>query len=70
MPPWAGAPWRWHGADPDARASLRKRLRFVGDETLHQYRDVTPLEWGRRFHDPSWVNREALRAVGKAGGRE
>lgn len=50
-----------HGADPTVRASLRKRLRFVSDETMHEYRDVTPREWGERFHDPSWVNREVLK---------
>lgn len=58
-----------HGADPNARASLRKRLRFVEDETLHAYRDVTPLAWGHRFHDPSWVNTAALRCVERFGGR-
>jgi ankyrin repeat protein len=45
-----------HGADPDARASLRKQLRFVSDETLHEYRDVTPYAWGSHFHDQDWVN--------------
>jgi hypothetical protein len=38
------------GADPNARASLRKQLRFVPDETMHEYRDVTPRAWGRHFH--------------------
>ena len=55
-----------HGADPAARASLRKQLRFVRDETLHEYRDVTPVEWGERFHDASWVSEpvlELLRSV-------
>jgi len=52
-----------HGADPTARASLRKRLRFVEDESWHAYRDVTPVEWGERFHDPSWVNRAAMEAI-------
>lgn len=44
-----------HGADPSRRASLAKRLRFVADEERHEYRDVTPLAFGRRFHDPDWV---------------
>jgi len=56
-----------HGADPSVRASLRKRLRFVADESWHEYRDVTPLEWGDRFHDQSWVNREAMRVIREAG---
>ena len=58
-----------HGADPNARASLRKRLRFVADETMHEYRDVTPLAWGERFHDQDWVSRPALAAIAAAGGR-
>jgi len=58
-----------HGADPGARASLRKRLRFVADETPHEYRDVTPLAWGERFHDQDWVSREAMRLIAERGGR-
>ncbi len=54
-----------HGADPRVRASLRKRLRFVADETEHEYRDVTPLAWGERFHDQDWVNREAMKWIEK-----
>lgn len=52
-----------HGADPNARASLRKRLRFVEDETMHEYRGVTPLAWGERFHDQAWVNEAAMRLI-------
>jgi len=48
------------GAAIDVRASLRKRLRFVEDETEHEYRDVTARSWGQRFHDPAWVNRVVL----------
>jgi ankyrin repeat protein len=48
------------GARTDVRANLRKRLRFVDDETMHEYRDVTPLEWGRAFHDQAWVNPAVL----------
>ena len=62
---------RWlldRGADPNARASLRKRLRFVADESLHEYRDVTPLAWGERFHDQDWVSRPAMRAIAEHGG--
>jgi hypothetical protein len=49
-----------HGANPDLRASLRKRLRFVDDETMHEYYDVTPITWGERFHDQAWVNPRVL----------
>lgn len=59
-----------HGADPNARASLRKELRGVADETLHEYRDVTPLGWGRRFHDRSFVSEPSLRLIEARGGRE
>jgi hypothetical protein len=52
-----------HGADPNIRASLRKRLRFVEDESMHEYCDVTPLEWGERFHDQAWVSRPAMALI-------
>jgi len=52
-----------HGADPGVRASLRKCLRGVADETLHEYHDVTALEWGECFHDQDWVNRRAMELV-------
>ena len=58
-----------HGADPDARASLRKRLRFVADESMHEYRDVTPWSWGERFHDQDWVNRAVMGLIAEWGGR-
>jgi ankyrin repeat protein len=57
------------GTDPNARASLRKRLRFVADESPHEYRDVTPLAWGARFHDQDWVSRPAMRLIAERGGR-
>jgi hypothetical protein len=59
-----------HGADPNARASLRKRLRFVADESVHEYHDVTPLAWGDRFHDQAWVNRSAMSLIAERGGRD
>ncbi|OAI56307.1 hypothetical protein AYO50_00640 [Acidobacteria bacterium SCGC AG-212-P17] len=57
-----------HGADPNARASLRKRLRFVKDEEMREYRDVTPLTWGERFQEQEWVNRVAMRMISERGG--
>lgn len=56
-----------HGADPNVRASLRKRLRFVADESLHEYRNVTPLALGHRFHDPDWVSRPVLELLVERG---
>ncbi len=52
-----------HGADASIRASLRKELRFVEDETLHEFRDVTAAEWGEGFQDQDWVNPAALQLV-------
>lgn len=49
-----------HGADTTVRANLRKELRFVEDETLHEYFAVTPRTWGERFHDQAWVNPAVL----------
>jgi ankyrin repeat protein len=57
-----------HGADPNARASLRKRLRFVADDSMHEYRDLTPMSWGKRFHDQAWVNRAAMTLIAERGG--
>jgi ankyrin repeat protein len=53
-------------ANPHARASLRKQLSFVKDETLHEYRDVTPVEWGHSFHDQDWVSPAALSLISYA----
>jgi ankyrin repeat protein len=57
-----------HGADPKVRTSLRKRLRCIGDELMHEYRDVTPLSWGERFREQGFVSRKAMRAIERAGG--
>ena len=57
------------GADPNVRASLRKALRGVTDETLHEYRDVTPLGWGAAFHDQDWVNPVVMAMVAARGGQ-
>ena len=57
-----------HGANPNVRASLRKWIRFVADDSMHEYHDVTPVSWGERFHDQAWVNRAALRLIVERGG--
>lgn len=57
------------GADPAARASLRKALRYEDDGSEHVYRDVTPLEWGERFHGRRWVNERAMQAIRESGGQ-
>ena len=59
------------GAEPNVRASIWKRLHpGHGDPTRHDYRDVTPLSWGRRFHAPIFVSRPAMKLIGEAGGVE
>jgi ankyrin repeat protein len=59
------------GANPNVRASLRKQLHpGYGPDTLHEYRDVTPLSWGRRFHAGIFVSEPALRLIAERGGRE
>jgi len=59
-----------HGADPNARASLRKQLHpGYGEDTLHEYRDVTPRSWGERFHRQIFVSKQALRLIAERGGR-
>lgn len=58
-----------HGAEPNVRASLWKRLHpGHGDSRRHDYRDVTALSWGQRFHDPIFVSEPAMRMIEAAGG--
>jgi len=53
------------GADVNARASLRTRIH---SDVVHEYRNVTPLAWGERFHDQGMVSRPAMRLVALHGG--
>ncbi len=60
-----------HGADVNVRASIWKSLHpGHGDPARHDYRDVTPLSWGRRFHAPIFVSAPALQLIADAGGVE
>jgi Ankyrin repeat len=60
-----------HGADPNVRASIWKSLHEGhGDPTRHDYRNVTPLSWGRRFHAPIFVSEPAMKLTREAGGME
>ena len=56
------------GADVNARASIRKQLTFHDDTSLHEYRDVTPLSWGQRFHAREFVSEAAMRVIADRGG--
>jgi hypothetical protein len=62
-----------HGADPNAHASLRKQLHpGYGPELdvaeIHEYRDVTPLSWGERFHAKVFVSKPAMQLIVERGG--
>jgi hypothetical protein len=57
-----------HGADPNVRASLRKQLETGDDRTMHEYRNVTPLSWGERFHGRIFVSAPAMRMIAERGG--
>ena len=59
-----------HGADPNARASLRKQFHpGYGPDTMHEYWNVTPLSWGERFHARAFVSEPAMRLIAARGGR-
>jgi Ankyrin repeat len=64
-----------HGADPNLRASLRKKLHpgygpEYDVEKTYEYRNVTPLGWGRQFHAKVFVSEPAMRLIEEKGGRE
>jgi hypothetical protein len=62
-------------ADPNGRASLRKKLHpghgpKYDVDTTYEYRDVTPLGWGRQFHAKVFVSEPAMRLIEERGGQE
>lgn len=64
-----------HNADPNVSASLRKQLHpgygpKYDIEKMYEYRNVTPLSWGRRFHAKVFVSEPALELIEAHGGRE
>ena len=64
-----------HGADPNVRASLRKQLHpgyapKYDVENVYEYRDVTALSWGKRFHAKDFVSGPAMRLIEERGGKE
>ena len=64
-----------HGADPDIRASLRKKLhpgyapRFDVENT-YEYRNVTAVEWGRQFHAKIFVSELAIKLIEEYSARK
>ena len=64
-----------HGADPNIRASLRKKLHpgyapKYDTDTTYEYRNVTPLGWGKQFHAKVFVSEPALHLIEENGGHE
>jgi len=58
------------GANPNARASLRKELHpGYGIPGVHEYRNVTPLEWGEQFVFKKLVNGPAAQLIKERGGQ-
>jgi ankyrin repeat protein len=61
------------GANPNARATIRKQLRDMRDpekEVMREFRNVTPIGYAAQFQEPSWVNRPAIAAIVERGGTE
>jgi hypothetical protein len=59
-----------HGANPNARASLRKQLHpGYGIEGMHENRNVTPISWGEQFHFRRLVNTAAMRLIAERRGQ-
>jgi hypothetical protein len=63
------------GADPNARGSLRKQLHpgyapKYDASKAYEYRDVTPLAWGRRFHAKVFVSEPAMKLIEESGGQQ
>lgn len=62
-----------HGADPNARATLCKRLRDTGEadkDELVDFHGVTALGYAKRFQEPRWVSQPALALLAAHGGVE
>jgi hypothetical protein len=61
------------GANPNARATIRKQLRDMGDpekEVMREFHNVTPIGYARQFLEPTWVNRPAITMIVERGGTE
>ncbi len=62
-----------HGAEPNARATIRKQLRDTGDpetENMREFHNVTPIGYAKQFQASRFVNGPALMAIEERGGSE
>ena len=58
-----------HGADPNARASLRKQLHpGYGEDVMREYRGVTPIGWGEQYFHKKFVSEGAMKLIRERGG--
>jgi hypothetical protein len=60
-----------HGANPNARATIRKQLRDMGNpdkEIMREFHNVTPIGYAREFQEPAWVNGPAIAMIAERGG--
>jgi ankyrin repeat protein len=60
-----------HGANPNARATIRKQLRDMGDpekELMREFHNVSPIGYASQFQEPGWVNGPAITAIVERGG--
>ena len=58
-----------HGADPNARASLREPMMVDGERrAVREHRDLTPLGWGDVFEYRLVVSEPAMGLIAERGG--
>lgn len=58
------------GANPNARASLRERVYSDGRHVeTREHHDITPIAWGKAYHNKIVVNEPAMRMIAEHGGR-
>lgn len=58
-----------HGADPNARATLRDVAPSADHRTARDHRGITPIGWGEVYHDKLVVSVPAMREIAARGGR-
>jgi len=62
-----------HGAETNARATIRKQLRDMDSpekERMFEFHNVTPVGYAKRFQEPRWVSQPTLDLLKAHGGVE
>ena len=62
-----------HGANPNARATLRKKLQDMNEpekEKMFECHHATPIGYAKRFQEPQWVSHAAVELLKSHGGVE